>query len=99
MKQGNAGLTAQWNGLSRQKALLLGLLSGLVTTLVPVFIFGNSAFVFGFLGLFPFWARLTLQAVFKGPFFHYFFGTKYGVYCVGWFYTWILLSWAFFDLN
>lgn len=99
MKPDIAFLRSRWDRLSQNQALLFGISSGFVTTLVPALLFGGKSHVFGFIVLFPFFARLTLRAAFIGPYFHHFLATKYGMFCLGWFFTFMLLAWAFFDLS
>ncbi|MEM8582195.1 MAG: hypothetical protein AAGF50_13450 [Pseudomonadota bacterium] len=99
MKQRILALKSRWDSLGQPQAVLFGALCGLATTLVPVYLFGKTAFLLGFLLLFPFWLNLTRRAAFTGPYFHQFFATKYGKFCVSWFFTWCFLGWMFFDLS
>lgn len=99
-----------WSKLNLTTALLLGVISGLASSLLPGMIFGANAAMIGFFLYFPFhgWLTISLYLVtfsklerekrlghghnFFSAGFCLLLATKYGLFCLGCFYS-IMFSW------
>ena len=97
-----------WNNLHTYQAGYVGLFACLATGVIPGFIFGETLMIVSFFLLWLCWAWLYVRAIKSGftkeafffySFFAEFLGTKYGIFCLSWHFTFIFFAWAFFGLS